>query len=52
MDLLKYNIYTVYKKEKKIIVFKKSLRVLSFYVRYEWSTERFELKTTERLVNW
>ena len=36
---------------KDINVFKYSLRVLSFYVRYEWPTERFKLKMKERLVN-
>ena len=35
----------------KYRVFKYSLRVLSFYVRYEWPTERFKLKMKERLVN-
>ena len=35
----------------EVRVLKLSLRVLSCYVRYKLSTERFEVKTKERLVN-
>ena len=34
-----------------LYAFKSSLRGLSFYFRYKWSTDRFKVKTKERLVN-